>query len=198
MVLRAEKDFTRHHRILGLLIVAAMMQFMLNSAISRENYNLLVAVSQINARQNIYVVENARRGVYDPLPEASKSRAFVDFLVNALESYDKDMLPAQLSSIAPYINDGLFTRIRALRLERVAQPDSASLFTMDSTPQFIPSPDPKLQTVRIRGNLQTLVFGVLQEVQPLEIVLTYTEAPKTMENQFGFVVTDYEVRKRGG
>jgi type II secretory pathway pseudopilin PulG len=205
---RAGSLIDRGHRIVGILLVVMVLQFLWISAERTQNQKLQEQINYMNRTHSIYVVPNSQASVYKPASGKLLLSTFVDHITQSLMTYTPATFQMQYNSIKPFLSAKILEKskyfyeneIKKSEIERVS-----SMFVIDrrsteldefkeigqSTDQY----GPKKYAITVKGKRHIIVGGQVLEAHEMHFKLQLQETSVSKVNPFGFMVTAIDFSK---
>ncbi|HAG53524.1 MAG TPA: hypothetical protein DCL21_07040 [Alphaproteobacteria bacterium] len=205
-IARAGSLIDQGHRVVGILLVVIVVQFMWIQSVRTEKAELQNTINYQNRTQSIYVVPNSQADIYKPADSKLLLSTFVDFISQSLLTYTHANLENQYQSIRDFLSpkmlemaDNFFlAEIKKSKVERIS-----SLFVADRTStelsEFKELADKtnrygeKTYAVTIKGKRNIIVGGRVIETKDMHVKLQLQETRVSQENPFGFQVTKIDL-----
>jgi len=205
-IARAGGLIDQGHRIIGVLLVVIVVQFVWVNSLMNDRAKLQSTIDYQNRTQSIYVVPNSQADIYKPADSKLLLSTFVDFVSQSLLTYTHANLEKQYKSIRSFLSpkmletsDNFFSaEIKKSKVERIS-----SLFVADRTStelsEFKELADKtnrygqKTYAVTIKGQRNVIVGGRVIETKNMNVKLQLQEYKVSQENPFGFRVTKIDL-----
>lgn len=207
-VARAGSLIDRGHRIIGVLLIVAVLQVMWIVKINQEKSFLKERIMIQNNTQSIYVVPNSQSGLYKPSEGQFLLMSFVDYVTQNLMTYTPTNIEKQYESIRMFFSDAVrrgaddefIIEKRKARIEEIS-----SIFVVDKTSDQLDSYKElkdkrsrfgkKTYEIELRGIRSFVVAGKVLTSDIVTYIINVKETNATEKNPFGFVVTKLYKKK---
>lgn len=204
-IARAGSLVDRGHRVVGILLVVIIMQFMWIQSERKEKAYLQATVHKQNASQSIYVVPNSQANVYKPADSKLLLSTFVDYITQSVLTYTPASYGKQYASIRPFLSSRLLEiadDYYYTEIEKAKNESLSSLFVADrSSIELSEFKEVKKRTrtgaksysIKVKGVRHYVVGGVVIETKPQDLILYLQETTASKTNPFGFIVTKWKL-----
>lgn len=135
-IARAGSLVDRGHRVIGILLVVIVCQFLWINSEKEENEKLRKRIHEQNRTQSIYVVPNSQANIYKPADRKLLLVTFVDYVTQSLLTYTPASFRPQYTSVRPFFSSTLLALSEEFyeREIKKSEGDSiSSLFVADRT-----------------------------------------------------------------
>lgn len=216
-IARAGAIVDRGHRVIGLLLVVAVLQLYWIFSIYEEKASLQNTIDIQNANQSVYVVPNSQAGIYKPAEGQLLLSTFVDYITQNLMTYTPANMERQYKSIRGFFDNKIrVIADKAFKIEkhksRVEEISSIYIVNttstnLDAVRQFTKDDNGKkiyldevkhvgttkygnkTYEVTLSGVRSFVVAGRTLSSKPVQHIINVQETRATEKNPFGYVVT---------
>lgn len=206
-IARAGSLIDRGHRIIGILLVIVVVQFLWVQSVREEKAVLQRQINIMNKTQSIYVVPNSQAAVYKPASSELLLSTFVDFVSQSLLTYTHANLEDQYKSVSKFMSPKLLelsTKVYLDEIKKSKREGISSLFIADRTStelsEFketgkVDRYGHRTYEVILKGKRHFIMGGVVTETKNMEIVMHLKETTASEVNPFGFEITRFAQQK---
>lgn len=205
-IARAGSLIDRGHRVVGVLLIVIVVQFLWIQSVRNEKAQLQETINLQNRTQSIYVVPNSQANIYKPADSKLLLSTFVDYVTQSVLTYTPASFYKQYQSVRPFLSSRLLESADNYYYQEIKQSKNerlSSLFVADRTStelsEFKEEKDKrtrygaKTYSVTVKGVRHFIVGGVVTETKGKDLTLHLQETTASKTNPFGFIITKWNL-----
>lgn len=194
---RAGSLLDKSHMLVGFFALIIIAETLVILSLAGENAEMARTNNQLAIRREVYVVPNSQAGLYAPRADRLLLESFAEFVVQSLNTYTYENLPAQYNEVKNFFTPALITR-RGDSFQKLLK----DVKSLGRSQIFIPDPNAfrmqvkkengrEIILVNIGGQAETILAGRVVTSAPTEIQLRMKRALFSPTNPFGLMLDDY-------
>jgi hypothetical protein len=202
-IARAGAMLDKSHRIIGVLLVVVVLQFVAVFWLVSGNSQLSNHLTYMKDTMPVYVVPGSTAEIYRPETSETLVTAFVDFVTQSLYTYTYESYAGQYAEVKKFFTaemlvfaDDFFGR----KIQNARQIQASELFIPNRQSmkiQKMVEDGQELKVATLRGSVQQIINGNVVQTRPVEFIVKLRKVLVTRANPFGFMVRSLLTREIG-